>query len=115
VSNITLNLCRGGLQEVVEAKHLEVTLVEYEIAYRGSVGDVSLSINISGLFTSVLGSSTSWVILVLRAPTWMQYYFFKMVFFCYAILPKFSPLCGSVVVVMACFIDVKRLHLPITV
>jgi len=60
VANITLNLCRGGLQKVGEAKHLEVTLVEYEIAYRGSVGDVSLSINISGLFTSVLGSSTSW-------------------------------------------------------
>jgi hypothetical protein len=34
--------------------------VEYEIAYRGSVGDVSLSINIPGLFMSVLGSSTSW-------------------------------------------------------
>jgi hypothetical protein len=60
VANITLNLYRGGLQEVGDAKHLEVTLVEYEIVYHGSVGDVSLSINIPGLFTSVLGSSTSW-------------------------------------------------------
>ena len=60
MANITLNLCRGGLQKIGEAKHLEVTLVEYEIAYGGSVGDVSLSINIPGLFTSVLSSSTSW-------------------------------------------------------
>ena len=114
MANITLNLCRGGLQEVGEAKHLEVTLMEYEIAYHGSVGDVSLSINISGLFTSVLGSSTSWVILVLRAPTWMQYYFFKWFFFAMLFYQN-SPPCGSVVVVMARFIDVKRLHLPITV
>jgi len=60
VVDITLNLCCCGLQEVGKAEHLEMTLVKYEITYRESVGDLSLSIHVLGLFMSVLGSSTSW-------------------------------------------------------
>ena len=38
VANIMLNLCHGGLQEVVEAERLEVALTEDEIAYHENVG-----------------------------------------------------------------------------
>ena len=52
IANITLNLCHGGLQKVREAAHLEVALMEEEIAYHGSVGDVSPSISIQDPSTS---------------------------------------------------------------
>jgi len=37
-----------------------MSLAEDEIAYRGSVGDVNPSINVSSLFTSIPGPFTSW-------------------------------------------------------
>ena len=39
MTNITLNLCHGGLQEIEEIKYLETTLIKDKIAYRESVGD----------------------------------------------------------------------------
>ena len=93
MANITLNLYRGGLQEVGDAKHLEVTLVEYEIVYRGSVGDVSLSINIPGLFTSVLGSSTSWGDIGLSHTYMDEILFFLNGFFLLCYFTKICPPC----------------------
>ena len=49
---ITLNLCRGELQEVEDVKHLEATLVEDEIVYRENIRDVGPSTSISDLSTS---------------------------------------------------------------
>jgi len=46
-------LCCGGLQEIREAKCIEVALVEDEIAYRKSVRD-------GGPSTSIPSPSTSW-------------------------------------------------------
>jgi len=40
VANIILNLCRGELREV---ERLEIALIEYEIAYRGDIGDIDSS------------------------------------------------------------------------
>ena len=52
VAIITLNLCRGELQEVEDVKHLEATLVEDEIVYRENIRDVGPSTSISDLSTS---------------------------------------------------------------
>jgi hypothetical protein len=62
VVNTTLNLCRDGLQEDEEFKHFEVALVENEIAYCGSVGDVGPSTSIPDQSASVSGSSSSVVL-----------------------------------------------------
>jgi len=74
VANTTLNLYHGGLQEVEKTEHLKVSLMEDEIVYCRSVGDVSPSTSIPGQSmsvpgplssisspsTSVLDPSTSW-------------------------------------------------------
>jgi hypothetical protein len=52
VANATLDLCRGGLQEVVEVKPLKVVFAGDEIAYHGNVKDSSLPTSISCLSTS---------------------------------------------------------------
>lgn len=44
IANTTLSLCHGGLREVWEVEHLEVTLVEDKIAYCRSVGVILLII-----------------------------------------------------------------------
>ena len=57
IPNITLNLYCGCLQKVGEVKHLEAALLEDEVAYRGSVEDVGLSISIPSPSKSILGPS----------------------------------------------------------
>ena len=59
VANTTLNLYHGGLQEVEKTEHLKVSLMEDEIVYCRSVGDVSPSMNIPGQSMSVRGPSPS--------------------------------------------------------
>ena len=55
VANTKLNLYCGVLQEIRKIKHLETALTKNEIAYCGSVMDVSLSKNIPRPSISVFG------------------------------------------------------------
>jgi hypothetical protein len=48
VTNTTLNLYHGGLQEVEKTEHLKVSLMKDNIVYCRSVGDVSPSTSIPG-------------------------------------------------------------------
>jgi len=42
MTNITLNLCRCGLQEIEEVKCLETTLIKDKMTYHENVRDTSL-------------------------------------------------------------------------
>lgn len=55
VANTKLNLYFGVLQEIRKIKRLETTIMEDEIVYCGSVGDVGMSKNIPSPSISVSG------------------------------------------------------------
>jgi len=59
ITNITLNLCHNGFQEVIEVERLEMTLTKYKIVYCESDRDADPSINVSCLFTNVPGLFTN--------------------------------------------------------
>jgi hypothetical protein len=60
IANTSLDLCRGGLQEFWEIERLKVALVEDEIAYHKSIGDIGHSTSISDPSMSIPSSFTSW-------------------------------------------------------